>query len=95
MALCSHVWLPISWPGQGEGEGGHLKERGHERVFSPIMILFAYLAHFTLAFSFTLVHFPLSVKILSLLCDHTISSSFLISQECDYYFSTFFLRVYD
>lgn len=43
-----------------------------------------------------------TVKILRLLCDYcffyvhlAISSSFLISQECDFYFSTFFLRVYD
>lgn len=41
MALSCHVWLPISWPGQGERERGHLKKKkkgGHERVFSPIMI---------------------------------------------------------
>jgi len=50
VALSSHVWRPISWPVQGEG--GHLKERGHERDFSPIMILLAYLAHFYSGFLF-------------------------------------------
>lgn len=58
MALSSHVWLPISWPGQGEREGGHLKERGHERVFSPIMISSCIPGTFSSGFLFFSCAFP-------------------------------------
>lgn len=86
----------------GMGRGSSKRKGSWASFLSYHDFFLAYLVHFPLAFSFSIVHFPLSVKILRLLCDYclcyvhlALSSSFLFSQEWLLLFHFFFLRVYD